>query len=124
MRTVLRVAGPLGVLVLLSALMACSAPGAQPGTLSGQLVGAGGPPPGLARPFPGVVTVTGPGFSQQMQVGNDGRFSLTLAPGQYTATATSPNLTSNGLLATCYAPRQADVTAGSTTTLDVVCSLD
>ena len=96
---------------------------ANKGTLIGHLYGVGGPPPGTRQAWPGTITATGDGLTEQAPVGPDGAYSLTLGAGQYTVAGQSPNLTSNGIPAKCYGDHAAQVTAGATAELDVLCHM-
>lgn len=91
------------------------------GTLSGHLVGVGGVAPGLPRPFPGTVTVIGPGFHRDISVRADGAYTVTVPPGSYTVVGHSPNLNSGKTA--CPALHAANVIADQETTADVACSL-
>ena len=51
------------------------------------------------------------------------RIPLTLGAGQYTVVGQSPNLTSNGIPAKCYGDHAAQITAGATAELDVLCHM-
>ena len=84
-RTVIALAG-------VALLAACSAPAASPlggpvptaGVVIGNLMGHGGPPPGINAPLCGVVTVTRADGGQVVgtaRVGAGGSFMVSLAPG-------------------------------------------
>ena len=117
------------------ALAACAGPSPVPpaeptnpsqaatGTLQGHLYGVGGPAPGTAKPWPGTVTVTGPGYHRDVSVGADGAYSVVVPPGRYVVVGHSPYLTDNDVTATCPAPQDAQVAAGHTTKLDAFCHM-
>lgn len=101
------------------------------GLLVGQLVMEGGPV-GLGgqqpseRPIPGTVTFTTTGHRPvSVQAGSSGRFSVTLAPGQYQVAGRSPDIETVGSGGqqeqTCSQPLSATVTARQTTTIAVTC---
>ena len=102
-------------------LAGCSGPSGAEGTLTGHLYGVGGPPPGLPRPWPGTVTLTGPGIDQDVSVGADGSYSVTVPAGRYTVVGRSPLYESNAAL--CRAAEVATVTSWHTTTADVLCQM-
>ena len=112
---------PLAAVFLAGATVACSGPGASDGTLAGHLYGVGGPAPGLPRPWPGTVTLTGPGVDQDVSVRADGSYSVTVPAGTYTVVGRSPLYESGGAL--CRATEAATVTSGHTTTADVLCQM-
>ena len=68
---------------------ACSGQNPAEGTLTGHLYGVGGPAPGLPRPWPGTVTLTGPGVNRDVPVGASGTYSVTVPAGRYTVTGHS-----------------------------------
>ena len=103
---------------------ACSGPaGPNPadGTLTGHLYGVGGPAPGLPRPWPGTVTVVGPGIHLDVAVSADGAFSFRVPAGRYTVTGHSPNYGSDAY--PCQAEGAVTVTRGHTTKADVLCQM-
>ena len=112
---------PLAVLCLAALTAACSAQGPADGTLTGHLYGVGGPPPGLPRPWPGTVTLTGPHAHLDVPVGASGAFSVTVPPGRYTVVGHSPLYQSGA--APCQATGAATVTSGHTSTADVWCQM-
>jgi hypothetical protein len=91
------------------------------GTLAGHLYGVGGPAPGAPRPWPGTVTLTGPGVHRDIQVGASGRFSVLVPAGTYTVAGRSPRYGSGA--GGCRAAGPATVTAGHRTQADVLCQL-
>jgi hypothetical protein len=91
------------------------------GTLAGHLYGVGGPAPGAPRPWPGTVTLTGPGVHRDIQVGVSGSFSVLVPAGTYTVAGRSPRYGSGA--AVCRAAGPATVTAGHRTRADVLCQL-
>jgi len=102
-------------------LTGCSGPGPADGTLAGHLYGVGGPAPGLPRPWPGTVTLTGPGVHQDVSVGADGSYSVAVPAGRYTVVGRSPLYESDAAL--CRATEAVTVTSGHTTTADVLCQM-
>ena len=69
------------------------------------------------------MTLTGNGSGHQVNVGQDGHFTVTLAPGQYTAVGRSPSYIVNDVPGTCLASHGVQVSAGSSTALDVLCQM-
>lgn len=60
----------------------------QEGRIQGQLSAVGGPFPGEARPTAGTVKLEdGAGSWQMVEVGSDGRFSVTVSVGTYSVSA-------------------------------------
>ena len=122
---------PLAAVCLAGLIAACSSPrpdGAPPaeappaaGTLTGHLYGVGGPAPGAPRPWPGTVTLTGPGVHRDIQVGVDGGFSVLVPAGTYTVSGRSPRYGSGA--GVCRAAGAATVTTGHRTRADVLCQL-
>jgi hypothetical protein len=103
---------------------ACSGQGARApadGTLTGHLYGVGGPAPGLPRPWPGTVILTGPGVHRDMPVGASGTFSVMVPAGRYTVVGHSPLYGSGAGL--CRAAGIVTVTSGHTTRADVLCQM-
>jgi hypothetical protein len=109
----------LGLAVVL--LAGCSGRSGAEGTLTGHLYGVGGPPPGLPRAWPGTVTLTGPGVEQDVSVGADGSYSVTVPVGRYTVVGRSPLYESDAAL--CRATGVATVTSRHTTRADVWCQM-
>jgi hypothetical protein len=102
---------------------ACSGQGARApadGTLTGHLYGVGGPAPGLPRPWPGTVILTGPGVHRDMPVGASGTFSVMVPAGRYTVVGHSPLYGSGAGL--CRAAGIVTVTSGHTRA-DVLCQM-
>lgn len=112
---------PLAAVLLAGVTVACSGPGASDGTLAGHLYGVGGPAPGLPRPWPGTVTLAGPGVHEDVSVGADGSYSVRVPGGRYTVVGRSPLYQSGGAL--CRATEAATVTSGHTTTANVFCQM-
>jgi len=104
---------------------ACSAPGPADGTLAGHLYGVGGPAtataPGSPRPWPGSVTVTGPGVHLAVLVGAGGAYSVRVPPGRYIVAGHSPLYDSGTAL--CQAAEIATVAGGHRTKADVLCQM-
>lgn len=115
------------VLVLgLSVLVGCadSQPGGQANrhTVSGTFVRVGGPAPGAPFPLPGNITAradTGATFTAS--TGSSGRFKLSLPPGTYHVTGTSPLMQGGKMV--CAAAKELHVTAASGGSVTVVCSI-
>ena len=119
---------PMALAALAMGLVACLAACLQPpasGTISGQLRGAGGAPPGTNTPFPGTIDITGDGVDRQVPVGADGAYSTTVPVGAYRIVGHSPNFTADGIQGDCHPTTQQPVTvaADQTTKVDVFCSL-
>ena len=107
--------------VCLGGFTACSGHNRAEGTLAGHLYGVGGPAPGLPRPWPGTVTLAGPGVHRDVPVGASGSYSVTVPAGRYAITGHSPLYGSGSYL--CQATGAATVTSGHTTKADVLCQL-
>jgi len=121
---------PLTGLALAAACLAgfttaCSGQGPADGTLTGHLYGVGGPTtataPGSPRPWPGTLTVTGPGVHLDVPVAAGGAYSVRVPPGRYTVAGHSPLYDSGTAL--CRAAGIATVTSGHTTKADVLCQM-
>jgi hypothetical protein len=112
-------AGPPGAIVPAAGPPAGVAPAV--GTLTGHLYGVGGPPPGAPRPWPGTITLTGPGMHRDIQVGPGGRFSVLVPAGTYAVAGRSPLYQSSA--GSCRAARPAVVIAGHRTQADVLCQM-
>ena len=91
------------------------------GTLTGHLYAVGGPAPGLPRPWPGTVTLTGPGVHLAIGVGAGGRYSVRVPAGTYAVAGRSP-LYQDGTRA-CRATGPVTVASGHRTEADVLCQL-
>ena len=111
----------VGLALAVVLLAGCSGRSGAEGTLAGHLYGVGGPAPGLPRPWPGTVTLTGPGVHQDVSVGADGSYSVTVPAGTYTVAGRSPLYESGATL--CRATGAVTVTRGHTTTADVLCQM-
>ena len=98
----------LAAVCLAGLTAACSGQAPAEGTLTGHLYGVGGPAPGLPRPWPGTVTLTGPGIRRDIPVGASGSYSVMVSPGTYTVTGHSPLYGSGAVL--CRAAGAAAVT--------------
>jgi hypothetical protein len=112
---------PLAAVFLAGFTSACSAQNPADGTLTGHLYGVGGPAPGLARPWPGTVTVMGPGVHRDVPIGASATYSVTVPAGRYTVVGHSPLYGSGAGL--CQAAGVAMVTSGHTTKADVLCEM-
>jgi hypothetical protein len=104
--------------VCLAGFTACSRQNPAYGTLTGYLYGVGGPA-GPPRPWPGTVTVTGPGVHRDVPIGASGTYSVMVPAGSYTVVGHSP-LYGSGL---CQAAGVATVTSGHSTKADVQCQM-
>jgi hypothetical protein len=91
------------------------------GTLAGHLYAVGGPAPGAPRPWPGTVTLTGPGEHRYIAVGAAGRFSVQVPAGIYIVAGRSPRYEDG--TGVCRAARPATVTVGHLTQTDIFCQL-
>jgi hypothetical protein len=111
----------LAALCLAGFATACSGQGPADGTLAGHLYGVGGPAPGSPRPWPGTVTVTGPGVHLDVSIGADGAYSISVPPGRYAVAGRSPLYGSGTAL--CQAAGEATVASGHTTKADVLCQM-
>ena len=116
---------PVAAVCLAGLTAACSGHDPADGTLTGHLYGVGGPATGPAipapRPWPGTVTVTGPGVHRDVPVGASGTYSVTVPAGRYTITGHSPLFGSGTSL--CQATGVATVTSGHTARADVLCQM-
>jgi len=112
---------PLAAACLAGLTAACSGQNPADGTLTGHLYGVGGPAPGLPRPWPGTVTLTGPGVHRDIPVGASGTYSVMVPAGSYTVVGHSPLYGSSTYL--CQAAGAATVTSGHTTKADVLCQM-
>jgi hypothetical protein len=112
---------PLAAVCLAGFTAACSGQIPADGTLTGHLYGVGGPAPGLPRPWPGTVTLTGPGVHRDVPVGASGSYSVMVPAGSYTVAGHSPLYGSGTGL--CQAAGAATVTSGHSTTSDVLCQM-
>jgi hypothetical protein len=111
----------LAAVFLAGCMAACSGQSPADGTVTGHLYGVGGPAPGLPRPWPGLVTLTGPGVHREVPVGTGGAYSVTVPAGTYTIVGRSPLYESGAAL--CRAAGAATVTSGRTTKADVLCQM-
>lgn len=93
---------------------------APAGTLYGRLLLMGGPYPGRRALSRGTIFVTG-GSSSKATVNAHGSFSVSLKPGTYTITATSPDYGDGDRL--CVARNPVRVADGRESPVDVYCSL-
>jgi hypothetical protein len=92
------------------------------GTASGMLIFGG---PGPVRPVPGqVVSVNSAGSQSHVSVGRDGRFRMSLPPGNYQLSGSSPEVLLDGSAVQCSAARPVRIMAHRTTQgIKVTCSL-
>jgi hypothetical protein len=112
---------PLAAVCVAGFTAACSALAPADGTLTGHLYGVGGPAPGAPRPWPGTVTVTGPGVRRDVTVGASGAYSVTVPAGTYTVAGRSPLYESGA--GVCQAAGSATVTSGRSTKANVLCQM-
>ena len=91
------------------------------GILAGHLYRVGGMAPGAPRPWPGTVTLTGPGVHRDIQVSASGRFSVLVPAGTYAVAGRSPLY--QGGAGVCRATGPATVTTGHRTEADVLCQV-
>ena len=112
---------PVAAVCLAGVTAACSGHDPAGGALTGHLYGVGGPPPGLPRPWPGTVTLTGPGVHRDVPVGASGSYTVMVPAGRYTITGHSPLYGSGTYV--CRATGEATVTSGHTTRADVLCQM-
>ncbi|MCU7722557.1 hypothetical protein ODJ79_02405 [Actinoplanes sp. KI2] len=118
-----------GLIVLAAAGCSPGAGGAEPsgsapgsGVVQGHLYGVGGPPPGTRQAWTGTVSFDGGGTHADVAVKDDGSYSIALGPGRYTVAGSSPRY-QDGKQACSPATGAVEVTAGSTTTVDVLCQM-
>jgi hypothetical protein len=93
-------------------------------TVEGRLLGVGGPAPGDPRPMKrGTVTLTGPDGSRiQGQVDDQGHYAIGVSPGTYRITARSKDY-QGGAVDCLPEKRSTELAKGTTTTVDVYCSM-
>ena len=120
--TVMR-SGVAAILLPVAILVGCSASTPTTGTLTGHLRQVGGPAPGVNRPVPGTVTISGGSATKALPVGDDGSYTVDVPPGTYTVVGHSPTTLTGDQQQDCPAPSAATVTAGTTTTADAICSI-
>jgi hypothetical protein len=110
-------------------LAACSGGGSHPtagpsaagdGEIRGQLAAYGKATGGRTVPLSGTVTVAGTGVHRTVTIDRTGRYDLSLPPGLYTLTGSSPNF-EHGAPAACHATGQVPVTAGKVIYAGVIC---
>lgn len=121
MESIVRVGLVLAAAFVPVLAVACSGQGPAEGTITGHLYAVGGPAPGLPRPLPGTVTLTGPGVRRDVPVGAGGAYSVTIPAGRYTVTGHSPLYGSGAYL--CRAAGAVIVTSGHTARADVLCQM-
>ena len=121
---IIRIGLPLAAVCLAALTAGCSGQNPADGTLTGHLYGVGGPAietPPAPRPWPGTVTLTGPGVHRDVSVGPSGTYSITVPAGHYTVTGHSPLFGSGAYQ--CQAMGVVTVTSGHTTRADVLCQM-
>jgi Tol biopolymer transport system component len=95
-----------------------SFPPSGTGTISGHLFAVGGPAPGLHRPLPGTIFVSG-SADFHAEVGSDGSYSLVVPAGTYAVSGRSPLYQAGHLV--CHASSPVTLTSGSVVKADVFC---
>jgi hypothetical protein len=87
----------------------------------GSLLRVGGPGPSSPHPLAGTITFAAPdGQTTTTDVDSTGRYAVSLAPGDYRITATSPQVSGQ----TCLTAKPVTtLTANGETTADVICSV-
>ena len=90
-------------------------------TITGRLMGVGGPPPGTAHPLSGTVHLENVATHATVviRVGPKGRYSALVSAGTYEVTAHSPWFGSNQY--GCSAQKRVTATAKATAAADVYC---
>ena len=112
----------LPVMVASVLLASCSSPNGPPGptgTVTGTLQAVGGPPGNSPRALSGQVTLHGSRGLTGITVGANGRFSVPVPVGKYTASGQSPQY--KGGTALCRASGPVVVTKGVTSSVKVDC---
>jgi len=114
-------AAPLGSACAGGSGAAHPTPGtATAGVIHGRLVAEGGPQGVSPRPLPGQVNAVGAGTASHVAtVTADGSFRLSVAPGTYTLTGTSPLYNAGHVQ--CRAQQPVSVSAGQAVTADIYC---
>ena len=116
-----RIGLPLAAACLAGLTAACSGHNPADGILTGHLYGVGGPAPGLPRPWPGTVTLAGPGVHRDIPVSASGTYSVMVPAGRYTVAGHSPLYGSGTYV--CQSAGVATVTSGHTTKAHVLCQM-
>lgn len=111
------------LLALGNALTGLPASTPASGTIAGHLRQVGGPVPGVNRPVPGTVTISGGSTTKELPVGQDGSYTVDVPPGTYTVVGHSPTTLGGNTQLPCPANGDAVVTSGATTTSDAICSI-
>lgn len=102
------------------AAVGCSDGSSGPtGTVTGHLVMAGGPAPGVTVRVPGTITASSASRTHQASAAADGAFTLVLPAGSYTLSGISPQY--NDGRAECVAAAPVVVREGAVTRADVTC---
>jgi hypothetical protein len=119
--TLQRAAATTALAAITSLVLAgCSnGPSGPTGTVTGHLVMAGGPAPGVTVRVPGTITAVSPSRTQQASAGKDGSFTLVLPAGTYTLSGTSPQYDDGH--GKCVAAAPVTVRQGAVTRADVTC---
>lgn len=106
----------------IAGLAGCGNPGDHQ-TVPGTFVRVGGPAPGSPVPLPGTITAkTARGETFAATAARDGRFKLSLPPGTYRVTGSSPLMQSGQMI--CAATAELHVSRGHPVRpVTVVCSI-
>jgi hypothetical protein len=114
------------IAVLVAGISVLTGCGGSPGfqqSVPGRFERVGGPAPGSPSPLPGTITaraVTGDTFTAT--AGKNGRFTLSLPPGSYQVTGSSPLMQSGQMI--CAATSRLRVTRNKPVgSITVVCSI-
>jgi hypothetical protein len=109
----------LAVIATTAAAGCSDGSGGPTGTVTGRLVMAGGPAPGVTVRVPGTITASSASRTHQASAAQDGSFTLVLPAGSYTLTGTSPQY--NDGHGRCVATAPVDVREGAVTRADITC---
>ena len=121
----------VSALMLTAACAAASPPASPSGLVTGKFVIVGGPggQQSVERPLSGTIQFTASGrHPVTTRAGSSGTFSVTLRPGTYHVSGTSPRMTevsSNGTSrqSPCFQPYSVAVTSQHTTTITLTCDV-
>lgn len=92
--------------------------------LRGTLTWTGGPAPGVVQPRVGTVRIRGNGFDDYVAAGADGHWRISLPPGRYILTGTSPGfLSKSGAIDACHGLGTAVVRRNRVTVANVYCDM-
>jgi hypothetical protein len=93
------------------------------GVLRGHLYVIGGPAPGIKKAISGVASISGKNFRKDVAINDDGAYSVSLSPGEYTVEGHSPKVTQNGREVT-FSSDAVTIASGRQVTLDLECHVD